>query len=109
MIFAYKGISSLGPSHDPSAYMEEMGCGSSTQTRNTIVCTNTGSEIQKQIPKWRESGHLCKIMGKPSRQIVPTFAARISGVFAYVEAPGDKSVNYKEIAQAAEFHIHNFS
>jgi len=60
----------------------------------TIVCTNTGSEIQKQIPKWRESGNLCKIMRKPSRQIVPYFAARISGVFAYVEAPGDKSMNY---------------
>jgi len=48
-------------------------------------------------------------MGKPSRQIVPFFAARISGVFAYVEAPGDKSGNYSELAQAAEFHIHNLS
>ena len=74
--------------------MAEIGCRSRTQTRNTIVCTNRGSEIQEQIPKWRESDNLCKIMGKPSRQIVPSFAARISAVFAYVEAPGDKSGNY---------------
>ena len=58
MMFAYKRISSLGPSHDPTAYMAETGRRSSTQTRNTIVCTNTGSEIQKQISKWRESSHL---------------------------------------------------
>jgi len=50
--FAYKRVLSLGPSHDPSAYMAEIGCRSSIQTRNAIVCTNTGSEIQKQIPKW---------------------------------------------------------
>ena len=93
MLFAYKRNSSLGPSHDHSAYMAEIGCRSSTQTRNTIVCTNTGSEIQKEIPKWRESDHLCKITGQPSRQIVPTFAVRISGGFAYVEAPGDESGN----------------
>jgi len=94
MLFAYKRISSLGPSHDPSAYMPAIGCRSSTQTRNTIVCNNTGSEIQKQIPKCREGGHLCKITGQPSQQIVPTFAARISGVFAYVEMPSVKSGNY---------------
>jgi len=92
-MFAYKRISSLGPSHDPSAYIAAIGCRSSNQTRNTIVCTNTGSEIHKQIPKLRESGHLCKITGQPSRQIVSFFAAKISGVFAYVEAPGDKSGN----------------
>ena len=90
MLFAYKRIASLGPSHDPSAYMAEAGCRSSTQTRNTIVCTNTGSEIQKQIPKRRESGNLYKIAGQPSRQIVSSVPARISGVFAYVEAPGDE-------------------
>jgi len=90
MLFAYKRISSLGPSHDPSAYMADTGRRSSTQTRNTIVCTNTGSEIQKEIPKWRESSHLCKIAGQPSRQIVQTFAARMSGGFAYVEVPGDE-------------------
>ena len=107
--FAYKRISSLDPSHDPSAYMAEIGCRSSTETRNTIVCTNTGSEILKHIPKWRESGHLCKITGQPSRQIVPSFAARFSGVFAYVEATGDKRGNYLEIAHAAACHIHNLS
>jgi len=64
-LFAYKRISSLGPSHDPSAYMAEIGGMSSTQTRNTIVCTNTELEIQKQIHKWRESGHLYKITGQP--------------------------------------------
>ena len=94
MLFAYKRISSLGPSLDPSAYMAEIGCRSSIQTRNTVVCTNTGSEIQKQIANWRESSHLCKITGQPSRQIVPSFAAGISGVFTYVEAPGDKSGNF---------------
>jgi len=51
-------------------------------------------EIEKQILKWRESGHLCNITGQPSRQIVPSFAARISGGFAYVEALGDESGNY---------------
>jgi len=35
-----------------------------------------------------------KIAGQPSGQIVPSFAARISGGFAYVEAPGDESGNY---------------
>jgi len=58
VLFAYKRISSLGPSHDPSAYMAEIGSRSSTQTRNTIVCKNTGAENKKQIPKWRESGRL---------------------------------------------------
>jgi len=57
-MFAYKRISSLGPSHDPSAYMAEIGSRSSTQTRNRIVCKNTGAENKKQIPKWRESGRL---------------------------------------------------
>jgi len=38
VLFAYKRISSLGTSHDPSAYMAEIGSRSSTQTRNTIVC-----------------------------------------------------------------------
>jgi len=94
MLFANKRISSLGPSHDPSAYMAEIGCRPSTQTRKTIVCTNTGSEIPKKLPEWRESGHLCKIIRKPSRYIIPSFAARFSEVFAYVEAPGDKSGNY---------------
>jgi len=50
--------------------------------------------MQTQIPKWRESGHLFKITGLPSRQIVPSFDARISGVIAYVEALGDESGNY---------------
>jgi len=58
VLFAYKRISSLGPSHDPSAYMTEIGSRSSTQTRNTIVCKNTGAGNKKQIPKWRESGRL---------------------------------------------------
>jgi len=49
---------------------------------------------KKQIPKLRESAHLFNIAGQPSRQIVPSFSAMISGVFAYVEAPGDKSGNY---------------
>jgi len=35
MSFACKRISSLGTSLDPSAYMAEMGCRSSTLTRNT--------------------------------------------------------------------------
>jgi len=34
MSFAYKRNSSLGTSHDPSAYMADIGCRSSTQTRN---------------------------------------------------------------------------
>jgi len=94
MLFAHKRISSLGPSHDPSAYMAERGCRSSTRTRKTIICTNTGSENKKNVPKWRESCHLCKIAGQPSRKIVPSFAARISGGFAYLEEPGGKCGNY---------------
>jgi len=35
-----------------------------------------------------------KIKGQPSRQIVPTFATRISSVFSYLETPGDESGNY---------------
>ena len=53
-----------------------------------------GSEIQKQMCKWHEIGHLWKTARQPSRQIVPSFAARISEGFAYVEAPGDESGNY---------------
>jgi len=92
MSFAYKRILSLGTCHDPSAYLAEIGFRS--RRHGTLICTNTGLEIQKHIPKWRESGHLCKITGQPSRQIVPPFAARISGGFAHVEAPGDESGNY---------------
>jgi len=66
MLFTYKRISSLGPSHDPSSFMAEIGSRSSTQTRNIIVCTNTGSENKKQMPERRESGPLCKIAGQPS-------------------------------------------
>ena len=33
MMFEYKRISSLGPSHDPSAYIAETGFRSSTQTQ----------------------------------------------------------------------------
>jgi len=58
-----------------------------------FVRINTGSEIQKQLLKWRESGHIWKITGQPSRQIVPSFAARISACFAYMEASGDESGN----------------
>jgi len=35
------------------------------------------------------------------RQIVPIYAARFSGVFANVEAPGDESGKHKELAQDA--------
>jgi len=41
--------------------------------RHETVCPNIGLEIQKQIPKWRDSGHLFKITGQPSRQIVSNF------------------------------------
>jgi len=37
------------------------------------------------------------------RQIVPLFAARFSGVFADVEAPGDESGKHYEIAQVAVY------
>jgi len=94
MLFAYKRISSLRPSHDPGAYIAGTGCRSCTQRRDTIVCTNTGSEIQKQIPKWCASGHLCEIARQPFRQILPSFAARNSDGFAYVDAHGDESGNY---------------
>jgi len=89
MLFAYKRFSSFGPSHDPSAYTFEIVCRSTTLIRNTLLCTYTGSEIQKKIPKLRESGHLYKITVQTSRHIVPSFAARVSGVFAHVEAPCD--------------------
>jgi len=35
-----------------------------------------------------------KSQDSTSRQIVPSFAAIISGGFAYLEAPGDESGNY---------------
>jgi len=50
--------------------------------------------IKKQLLKERESGHLWKITGETSRQIVPSFAARISACFAYMEAHGGESGNY---------------
>jgi len=50
-----------------------------------------------------------KLQDSTSLQIVPSFAARISGGFAYLEAPGDESGNYLNLAQAAESHIHNLS
>jgi hypothetical protein len=37
--------------------------------------------------------HVGKITGQPFSPIVPSFAARISRVFADVEAPGGKSGN----------------
>jgi len=46
------------------------------------------------VINWRESGHLWKIRGQPSRQIVPSFAARFSACFAYMDAHGDESGNY---------------
>jgi len=87
--------------------MAEIVCRSSKVTKY-IVRTYKGLEIQKQLLKWRESGHLWKITGQSSRQIVPSFSARISACFSYMEAHGDKSGNYLEHAQAAASHIHNF-
>ena len=48
-MFAYKLISSLGPSHDPSPYMAEIGSRSRIQTQNTIVCKNTGAENNRYL------------------------------------------------------------
>ena len=93
MSFAYKRISSLGTSHDPSAYMAEIVCRSSTHTHERLSSKQYRLEIQKQLLKWRESGHIWKITGQPSRQIVPSFAARISACFAYMEASVDGSGN----------------
>jgi hypothetical protein len=42
--------------------------------RHETVYPNIGLEIQKHIPKWRESGHLFKITGQSSRQIIPSLA-----------------------------------
>jgi len=50
--------------------------------------------VTRNIPKWRGSGHFCKITGQTFRQIVPTFAVGISGVIADVKAPGDESGNH---------------
>ena len=47
----------------------------------------------KLLHKCPGSGHFCNTNEKTYRPIVPTFAARISGVFADVEAPGDESGN----------------
>ena len=93
MSFANKRISSLGTSHDPSAYMADSLKVEHTDTKY-IVRNNKGSEIQKHLLKWRESGHLWKITGQSSLQIVPFFVARFSACFAYMEAPGGKSGNY---------------
>ena len=41
------------------------------------------------------------------RQIVPLFAARFSGVFTEVEAPGDESGNHLELVQEPEYQIRN--
>ena len=62
-----------------------------------LVRNNTVLEIQKQLLKWRESGHIWKITGQPSRQIVPFFAARISASFAYMEASVDESGTAKNL------------
>jgi len=37
------------------------------------------------------------------RQIVPIFAARLSGVFVEVEAPGDESGKHYELSQDAVY------
>jgi len=50
--------------------------------------------VARNIPKWRGRGHFCKITGQTFRQIVPHFSARISGVLADVEAPGNESGNH---------------
>jgi len=50
-----------------------------------------------------------KLQDSTSRQIVPSFAALISGGFPYVEPNGDESGNYDHLAQAAACHIHNLS
>jgi len=77
--------------------------------RHERVCTNTGSEIQKQILKWLEGGHLFKITGQPSRQIVLSFAARVSGGFAYVEGTGDESGNsYRTCPGCSESYPYPF-
>jgi len=53
----------------------------------SLICS------KKQIPKWRRRCKFFSITGQPFRQIVPTFAARSSGVLAYLEEPGNESVN----------------
>jgi len=42
---------------------------------------------------------------QPSRQIVPTFVVRSSGVKAYLEAPLNESGNYSELALVAACQI----
>jgi len=48
----------------------------------------------KHLYKWRGSGHLCKIAEQTFRQILPPFAARISGVFADVVETCGESRNF---------------
>jgi hypothetical protein len=94
MSIAYERISLHDLSHDPSPYLAEIGCMSSTQTQKNEICTKTCLEIEKEIPEWCENDHFSKIRGLPSRLIVPSIAARVSGVFASVQAPGGKSGIY---------------
>jgi len=41
-----------------------------------------------------KKGHFCKITEQTDRQMIPTFDARASVIFAYVVVPGGESWNY---------------
>jgi len=53
---------------------------SNTHKLNVPVAPLTQICSENQIPKWRGRDKVYNITGQPSLQIVPTFAARGSGV-----------------------------
>ena len=89
MLFAYKRISSLGPSHDPIAYMAE-----ALRYETQYFVPIQVRRSRKRSLKVVKAVIYAKLQDSTSRHIVPSFAAIISGGFEYLEAPGDKSGNY---------------
>jgi len=59
MSIAYKQILSLGTSHDPSQYMAEIGCRTSTQARNTwFGSRQNGTHSEHRYRQWPERKQL---------------------------------------------------
>ena len=111
--FANTRISSAGAIHVTKSELKQVTCYIQccrksylenivlTDNLNVTVCHLSWICSKKLIHKWRGSGHSCKITEQNLLQIVPHFAASISGVFA------DESGNHIEIAQHAVYLIHN--
>ena len=108
MSFAYKRISSLGTSHDPSAYMADLGCRSSTREKEKLVPIQVWRSRKRQL-----NGVKSVIYSKLQDNLLDKlFYLSTLGSMAAMHmwrSLVTKVGTTKELAQAAACHIRNLS